>query len=81
MRTANPQTGALTPPFLPPLWEHSSAIEPFERGNLDAGRLSWLFGREVIAAQDPFDLQSYQALLKVDVAVAKTSFPDIFAEG
>ena len=23
--------------------------EPFERGNLDAGRLSWLFGREVKA--------------------------------
>ena len=24
--------------------------EPFERGNLDAGRLSWVFGREVVPA-------------------------------
>ena len=29
--------------------------EPFVRGNLDAGRLSWLFGREVLPVDDPFD--------------------------
>jgi hypothetical protein len=38
--------------------------EPFERGNLDAGRLSWLFGREVVPAEDPFDPESYEALLR-----------------
>ncbi len=34
--------------FFAALWARGD--EPFERGNLDAGRLSWLFGREVIAA-------------------------------
>ena len=40
--------------FMAALWQHFGE-EPFERGNLDAGRLSWLFGREVVAAEDPFD--------------------------
>ena len=53
---------------------------PFPRGNLDAGRLSWLLGREVVAAEDPFDPQSYEALLRVDVARARTSFPEIFLD-
>ena len=35
--------------FLLALWEHFGE-DPFERGNLDAGRLSWLFGREVVPA-------------------------------
>lgn len=52
--------------------------EPFERGNLDAGRLSWVFGREVVAAEDPFDPESYDALLKLDVARARASYPDVF---
>ena len=38
--------------FMAALWAQFGD-EPFERGNLDAGRLSWLFGREVIAAEDP----------------------------
>jgi len=54
--------------------------EPFERGNLDAGRLSWLFGREVIAAQDPFNPASYDALLKVNRKIAERTFPDAFDE-
>ena len=54
--------------------------EPFERGNLDAGRLSWLFGREVVPAEDPFDPCSYEALLKIDVKRAQASFPEVFAE-
>ena len=33
--------------FLHALWHHFGD-EPFERGNLDAGRLNLLFGREVI---------------------------------
>lgn len=62
------------------LWAHFGE-EPFERGNLDAGRLSWLFGREVVPAEDPFDPQSYEALLRIDVNRARASFPEAFAEG
>ncbi len=53
--------------------------EPFERGNLDAGRLSWVFGREVLPAEDPFDLSSYDALLKLDLRRAQATFPEVFA--
>ena len=53
-------------------------LQPFERGNLDAGRLSWLFGREVLAAEDPFDPESYDSLLVIDEARARASFPDAF---
>lgn len=63
--------------FLQALIEHFGE-EPFERGNLDAGRLSWLFGREVVAVDDPFDPASYEALLRVDLKKARQSFPDIF---
>ncbi|MEX0338251.1 MAG: hypothetical protein AB3N11_04340 [Arenibacterium sp.] len=63
--------------FMAALWENFGE-EPFERGNLDAGRLSWLFGREVIPAEDPFDAQSYEALLRIDLAVAQSSFPEVF---
>lgn len=63
--------------FLASLWEHFGS-EPFERGNLDAGRLSWLFGREVIAAEDDFDPSSYEALLKIDERRARASFPQVF---
>ena len=52
--------------------------QPFERGNLDAGRLSWLFGREVIAAEDPFDPESYEALLVIDERRARAAFPEAF---
>ncbi|MEP2533471.1 hypothetical protein [Shimia sp.] len=61
--------------FMAALWEHFGD-QPFERGNLDAGRLSWLFGREVVAVEDPFDPESYDALLVIDVDVARASFPD-----
>ena len=66
--------------FLAALWAHFGA-EPFERGNLDAGRLSWLFGREVVAAEDPFDPSSYEARLRVDRRRAEASFPAIFRDG
>lgn len=65
--------------FLAALWAHFGE-EPFERGNLDAGRLSWLFGREVVAASQPFDPASYEALLRIDVRVARASFPEVFAD-
>lgn len=63
--------------FMAALWRHFGE-EPFERGNLDAGRLSWLFGREVVAAEDPFDPESYEALLRVDAKRAEAAFPKIF---
>lgn len=63
--------------FLWALWNHFGE-EPFVRGNLDAGRLSWLFGREVVAAEEPFDPQDYDALLRIDIAKAKANFPQIF---
>ncbi|WP_197916279.1 hypothetical protein [Thiosulfatihalobacter marinus] len=65
--------------FMAALWTHFGD-QPFERGNLDAGRLSWLFGREVIAAEDPFDPESYEALLVIDADVARVSFPEAFEE-
>jgi len=63
--------------FMAALWTHFGE-EPFERGNLDAGRLSWLFGREVVPAEEPFDPKSYEALLRIDLAKARVSFPEIF---
>ena len=65
--------------FMAALWAHFGD-EPFVRGNLDAGRLSWLFGREVVAAEDPFDPASYEALLRIDVARARAAFPEVFDE-
>jgi len=53
---------------------------PFERGNLDAGRLGWLLGREVVTVDDPFDPADYTARLRVDIAAARRSFPEIFGE-
>ena len=66
--------------FMAALWQYFGD-EPFERGNLDAGRLSWLFGREVVAAEDPFDPASYEALLRIDVKRAEAAFPEVFAVG
>lgn len=65
--------------FMAALWAQFGE-EVFERGNLDAGRLSWLFGREVIPAEDPFDPASYDALLRIDLKRATAAFPEIFAE-
>lgn len=65
--------------FMKALWQNFGA-EPFERGNLDAGRLSWLFGREVLPVDDPFDPESYDALLVIDETAARASFPDAFAD-
>lgn len=65
--------------FLAALVRHFGG-EPFERGNLDAGRLNWLLGREVVPAEDPFDPASYEALLRVDLEAARKSFPHLFEE-
>ena len=63
--------------FVEALWLCFGA-EPFVRGNLDAGRLSWLFEREVAPAEEPFDPESYEALLVLDVPRARASFPEAF---
>ncbi|ARE82541.1 conserved hypothetical protein [Roseovarius sp. EC-HK134] len=63
--------------FVRAIWE-CFGEEPFERGNLDAGRLSWLLGREVKPVDDPFDPTSYEALLVLDLDVARESFPEVF---
>lgn len=65
--------------FIKALWIQFGD-QPFERGNLDAGRISWLFEREIIAGEDPFDPESYDALLVLDLRVAQMSFPDVFGE-
>lgn len=66
--------------FMKALWDQFGD-QPFERGNLDAGRLSWLFGREVLPATDPFDPAHYESLLVIDEAVARASFPESFEGG
>jgi len=66
--------------FMAALWAQFGD-QPFERGNLDAGRISWLFGREVIAGEDPFDPASYDAILVIDLAAARAAFPDVFEGG
>ncbi|MEM0977472.1 MAG: hypothetical protein AAGJ34_08050 [Pseudomonadota bacterium] len=63
--------------FMRALIQHFGG-EPFERGNLDAGRLSWVFEREVVPAEDPFDPEDYGALLKIDMDRALASFPEAF---
>jgi len=63
--------------FMAALWNHFGE-EPFERGNLDAGRLSWLIGREVVFATDPADPADYDQLLQIDEGRARASFPEVF---
>lgn len=65
--------------FMAALWAQF-ADQPFVRGNLDAGRLNWLFEREVVPAEDPFDPASYDALLVIDESVARVSFPEAISE-
>lgn len=65
--------------FVAALWEHFGD-QPFERGNLDAGRLSWLLGREVLTVSDPFDPTDYEAFLVLDVAAARRAFPAAFGD-
>lgn len=62
--------------FLAALIEHFGD-QPFERGNLDGGRLSWLLNREVKAV-GKLDPTSYEQLLQVDLARAEASFPELF---
>ncbi|WP_308915275.1 hypothetical protein [Jannaschia sp. LMIT008] len=63
--------------FLSALWTHFGDA-PFARGNLDAGRLSWLLGREVVFVEDDPDPASYDTLLRIDAVAARRGFPDLF---
>jgi hypothetical protein len=74
-RDRKPIDRAADEAFVAALYEHFGE-EPFPRGNLDAGRLSWVFGREVVAAEEPFDPVSYEAMLRLDLARVRESFPD-----
>lgn len=65
--------------FLTALWQYFGE-EPFERGNLDAGRINWLFGKEVIPGEDPFDNANYEAMLKLDMDAIRRNFPQINLE-
>ncbi len=51
--------------------------KPFQRGCLDAGRLSWFFEREIVPATESFNCQSYEAVLKVNVDLVRMSFPNV----
>lgn len=63
--------------FMWALWDYFGE-EEFARGNLDAGRLGWLLGREVVPVDQAFDPESYDTVLRIDVARARASFPDVF---
>ena len=47
------------------------------RGTLDAGRISWLFDREIKSAEKNFDPKSYEALLVLDIKEIEKNFPDV----
>ena len=63
--------------FIQAIWQYFGENE-FERGNLDAGRLSWVFGREIKPVGLTFDPMSYEAVLRLDKSVSIDSFPRIF---
>ena len=65
--------------FLHALWHHFGA-EPFERGNLDAGRLNYLFGREVVPVDKDFDPHSYETMLQRNEAAGRSSMPEAFED-
>ncbi|MDA1237885.1 MAG: hypothetical protein O3A15_02925 [Proteobacteria bacterium] len=63
--------------FLEALWSYFGD-STFCRGNLDAGRICWFFGREIVSVEDFFDSKDYDALLRIDQAAARRAFPKIF---
>ena len=63
--------------FIEAIWNFFGETD-FERGNLDAGRISWLFERELVPVSDPFDPQSYKSLLKLNKNFAQQTFPEVF---
>ena len=76
-RDRNPADRRADAGFLSALINHFGE-EPFVRGNLDAGRLGWLIGREVVPV-GTFDPADYDQLFQIDMAAAEASFPELFA--
>ncbi len=54
---------------------------PFARGNLDAGRINWLLGREIVAAGSDFDPASYETELRVDLDAVRANFSHVVSGG
>jgi hypothetical protein len=55
--------------------------EPFVRGNLDAGRVNWLLGREIVPAEGNFDPASYETELRLDLSAVRIGFPEVLDQG
>lgn len=75
-RDRRPADKAADQGFMAALLDYFGDAE-FERGNLDAGRLSWLIGREVVAV-GALDPEAYDQLLRIDMRRARISFPELF---
>ncbi len=55
-------------------------LEPFIRGNLDAGRLSWLIDREIVPVHANFNPACYDAELRVDIQAVCVNYPELAKE-
>ena len=62
--------------FLKCLIDHFGEM-PFARGNLDSGRLGWLFGREIVAADGKFSPIDYEAKLKINFDSVRLNSPEL----
>ena len=51
---------------------------PFERGNLDSGRLGWLFGREIVSAGEELRPNDYGAKFRINFDLVKLNYPELF---
>ncbi len=51
--------------------------DQFQRGCLDAGRLSWLLGREVVSVSEDFNAKDYEAYLKLNFRYISKTFPEL----
>lgn len=78
-RTMDQTVGLADIEFVQALFQYFGTA-PFQRGNLDGERLCRLFGRELLPAERGFDPASYEALLKLNVPLARKNFPQAFEE-
>ena len=78
-RTMDQTVGLADIEFVQALFQYFGTA-PFQRGNLDGERLCRLFGRELLPAERGFDPASYEALLKLNVPLARKNFPQAFED-
>lgn len=78
-RTMDPSVALADIGFVQALWQYFGS-EPFQRGNLDGERLCRLFGRELLPAERGFVPTSYEAMLKLNVPLARKNFPQAFED-